>query len=320
MYVFVGFDKAREGVILVGLDDFKTEFVHSTKIKGLIAQNKIINIVLKDGKIVGTNGSLANYGVVGEKNVPVILKVGTKYNSKRGRDEAFEFILSSTDGKVVKYNKSKAIELFANKGLANGRVVIREGVEPYVSAIRGSYPSYKLKVDELKSTKEVKKIVPKKVYTKEDILNLISVVLKEKAIDYRVSLGDFYGDVCITKGDYDYEIRTEICEDGLQRISFQVFYDIEKYASASFIEEKQDYDGWYKVIDGNNPDYIRTLKSYNYGRLKVRESKAYTVLEESSLELGDKDWLSYVHFVNIKFNKPLKITKGNIAKIISNLY
>lgn len=148
MYVFVGYDKVNKGVVLVNLDNLNSAGVPSEQFKVILSKNEIVNVGVKEGKLVGLNGSLNNYGVVGEKNVPVIIKVGTK--RKRGRDEVFEYVISTTDGKVVKYGKDKAIELFKKLGVANGRLVVQKDGKAYVSAIRGSYQSYELGVKDTK--------------------------------------------------------------------------------------------------------------------------------------------------------------------------
>lgn len=321
MYVFVGYDKGNKGVVLVDINTLKSVGVSSEQFKVVLGKGEIINIGVKEGKLVGLNGSLANYGVVGENNIPVIVKVGTKHNSRRGRDEAFEYVVSSTDGKLVKYEKPKALALFKKLGVANGKLVDK-GDSSYVSAIRGSYPSYKL--DEPKVTKpkiEVKKVEatkprPKKEvksYTKEEVADMLLDAL-DRLIGVRV---DKEGKWFKYK-NYYYDVRVELESNKITYLNLQSDYDIDKYATAPFINTAYDYDGSYKVIDMRHPAYSSRLRVYQRDNIRVKQSNGYNIKEECDFTLEEKDSLVYNHFIRLEFKKPVAITKENIDKIVSN--
>lgn len=150
--------------------------------------------------------------------------------------------------------------------------------------------------------------------TYKDVLEMIKSTIKEyKTV---VKCGKRYDDDCIKYGDYLYSIDMGISDNKLNYIDLVLDYDIEKYASASFIEEVEDYDGWCKQIDSNHPDYVSCLKGYDSKKLKVRGSNLYEVEDRSYLTLEDKDWLVYVHNLRIKFKNSMPITKDNIRKLL----
>lgn len=94
--------------------------------------NEIENISIKDGKLIGTNGSLERYKV--EKNNLVVL-----YRKENG------FIFAEVNGKIYDLDEEKSMQIVNNRksingqGVSNGRIY-----NDYISAINGEYELYKL--------------------------------------------------------------------------------------------------------------------------------------------------------------------------------
>lgn len=147
-----------------------------------------------------------------------------------------------------------------------------------------------------------------------DVLKMLKSTIKEyKTV---VKCGMWYDEDCIKYGDYLYRVAMDIRDNKLNSIEFDLNYDIEKYARASFIKEVEDYDGWYKEIDTNHIAYKSCLEGYDKDRLRIRGNDLYEVRDDSCLVLEDKDWLTYVHTLRIKFKNPMPITEDNIRKLL----
>lgn len=91
------------------------------------------NIEEKDGKIVGSNGELSRYPVLvngelqGKSPLIVLLEVsGNKYR------------VANYLGEVVDIEEDMAIRYSESEGIANGKVVEKEG-KKFISSIRGEY-------------------------------------------------------------------------------------------------------------------------------------------------------------------------------------
>lgn len=147
-----------------------------------------------------------------------------------------------------------------------------------------------------------------------DVLKMLKSTIKEYKTVVKCDM--WYDEDCIKYGDYLYRIDMDIRDNKLNGIEFDLNYGIEKYARASFIKEVEDYDGWYKEIDTNHIAYKSCLEGYDKDRLRIRGNDLYEVRDDSCLVLEDKDWLTYVHTLRIKFKNPMPITEDNIRKLL----
>lgn len=157
----------------------------------------------------------------------------------------------------------------------------------------------------------------KVVLNYKDVLDMIKSTIKEHKTVVKYDM--WYSENSIKYGDYLYYIDMDILDNKLKYIEFSLSYDIEKYCRASFIEDVEDYDGWYKRIDTSHVDYKNSLEAYNSKRLKLNSSNLYDISEKSYLTLEDKDWLTYVHDIRITLKNPIEITEANIRKLFVEL-
>lgn len=98
----------------------------------------IINLKLENGKLKGYNGSIDRYGVIGKSQALVILRKAVDAN-----DNMLGYICSDCNGNMRLLSEKQVID-FANKiALANGKVITDAAGKSYISAIEGTYQTYK---------------------------------------------------------------------------------------------------------------------------------------------------------------------------------
>ena len=117
--------------------EFKEVPLHN--LKHLICKGVVIdNLGVRDGKLVGTNGSLDRYPkIVGEKLMgksPLIVlnKVG---------DIGYDVV--DWKGHVGRYRESDVVRYSEKNGIANGKIVEKDGTK-FISSIVGEYRSVEL--------------------------------------------------------------------------------------------------------------------------------------------------------------------------------
>lgn len=108
--------------------------------EGLIKNAKLVN-----GKVTGTNGSLSRYAKV-DANTGRLVDVSPLVVINKIEDVGYT--VADFNGRVVKMKNSDVVDYAKKNGIANGKVVIQDGVE-FISSISDTY--------------EVKKISPSKV-------------------------------------------------------------------------------------------------------------------------------------------------------------
>lgn len=108
--------------------------------EGLIKNAKLVN-----GKVTGTNGSLSRYAKV-DANTGRLVDASPLVIINKIEDVGYT--VSDFNGRVIKMKNSDVVEYAKKNGIANGKVVIQDGVE-FISSISDTY--------------EVKKISPSKV-------------------------------------------------------------------------------------------------------------------------------------------------------------
>lgn len=97
-------------------------------------KTKVLNVELKEGKVVGTNGSLDRYTAIdmnnkvlnGKTPVVIVKQVGCYYT------------VTDYVGELQELSNGPTVVLARKNGIANGKV-ITHGRTQYISAIKGTY-------------------------------------------------------------------------------------------------------------------------------------------------------------------------------------
>ena len=127
-----------------------TKDVSVTELEKAMASKQIVlaNAELKDGKVVTTNGALSRYTtinmnneVVGEASCVILCRIKPKN----------DFVVVNFDGNAARLTNEQAIEISSKVGIANGKIVERDG-KKIVSSIVGEYPT----IEEAPQTHEIK--------------------------------------------------------------------------------------------------------------------------------------------------------------------
>ncbi|MEM4386043.1 MAG: hypothetical protein QXD03_05815, partial [Candidatus Anstonellales archaeon] len=172
---------------------------------------QIGNLGLVDGKIVGTNGSIDRYskidiqGKLVSKNAPLVIinQIG---------DVGYTVV--DYKGNVKKVKIADVVNYAKQYGIANGKVVMREGVD-FISSINGSY--------EVISIDEVKKAVV------------------SSGVDVRIKVANLGKSNIVKQASVEAEINIETndvfnCLTNSQRLAiknYYMWYTVEKYREFS---------------------------------------------------------------------------------------
>jgi hypothetical protein len=95
-----------------------------------------MNVAAEDKELVGTNGSLSRYAVVSMKNELVSKSAPVVVLARLGNEG---FVLSDYAGNLTKIKSDEAVGYATKFGIANGKIVERDG-KKLISAINGEYP------------------------------------------------------------------------------------------------------------------------------------------------------------------------------------
>lgn len=95
-----------------------------------------MNVAAEDKELVGTNGSLSRYAVVSMKNELVSKSAPVVVLARLGNEG---FVLSDYAGNMTKIKSDEAVGYATKFGIANGKIVERDG-KKLISAINGEYP------------------------------------------------------------------------------------------------------------------------------------------------------------------------------------
>lgn len=323
MLTYIGLDKKNGKVLLVDNTTLNLNAVTKEQFVNAIQNQQVINVGLKDGKIVGTNGSLNNYGVLGEKNVPVVIKVGTKRNSKRGRDEAYEYIISDIRGKTVKYSREQSVVLFKKQGVANARVVEKEGIVPYISAIRGKFDVYSC--DEYKG-----KVDSKKNNIVQDGINIINDLdaLKGfyKCLSKRlegvknidsINLCDGYIDISTEPVSNRYSPSNKIYLNISNGLIHGVFINTKikfQDMDTGYFSRSKDYDR----VRRDSEFYTKDIISKKSRSISIQGGIETECRIDNYNETSDVFMFSRKH--ELCFKHPIPCTKDNIINIANSIY
>lgn len=134
------------------------QFVGSGKVK-------IENIQVIDNKIVGINGSIERYGVIGQTQSITIL------SAIKNGDKVEGFKVSDCNGVIKNFRVDDIIKL-DEKGIkvANGRVCERDG-KKYLSAINGEYGALDIREEAKKVNKEINEAKEARMKELVELLN-----------------------------------------------------------------------------------------------------------------------------------------------------
>lgn len=95
-----------------------------------------MNVAVEGKELVGTNGSLSRYAVVSMKNELVSKSAPVVVLARLGNEG---FVLSDYAGNMTKIKSDEAVGYATKFGIANGKIVERDG-KKLISAINGEYP------------------------------------------------------------------------------------------------------------------------------------------------------------------------------------
>lgn len=95
-----------------------------------------MNVTAEGKELVGTNGSLSRYAVVSMKNELVSKSAPVVVLARLGNEG---FVLSDYAGNMTKIKSDEAVGYATKFGIANGKIVERDG-KKLISAINGEYP------------------------------------------------------------------------------------------------------------------------------------------------------------------------------------
>lgn len=95
-----------------------------------------MNVAAEGKELVGTNGSLSRYAVVSLKNELVSKSAPVVVLARLGNEG---FVLSDYAGNMTKIKSDEAVGYATKFGIANGKIVERDG-KKLISAINGEYP------------------------------------------------------------------------------------------------------------------------------------------------------------------------------------
>lgn len=123
--------------------------VSKEQLTGILRQsgNAVVNLGIANGLIVGTNGSVDRYTAIDVNTRKMVNDVKSKMVILssvivNGNNVGYEVV--DCFGNMTAMRKADAVEYCQNYGIANGKVVERDGI-PYISAISGNYEEIEVK-------------------------------------------------------------------------------------------------------------------------------------------------------------------------------
>lgn len=123
--------------------------VEEKLVKLALEQKRLVieNLVLENGELVGSNGSLDRYPRVSKAGFLVSKKSPLIVLTQIG-DVGYRVV--NFNGVVKKEPTAKVVEYAKEHGIANGKVVARDNIE-FISSIIGTYPEEKVRVNKSKN-------------------------------------------------------------------------------------------------------------------------------------------------------------------------
>ena len=232
-----------------------------------------MNVAAEDKELVGTNGSLSRYAVVSMKNELVSKSAPVVVLARLGNEG---FVLSDYAGNMTKIKSDEAVGYATKFGIANGKIVERDG-KKLISAISGEYP--------LIEKKKVETAAKAKFIAVNDDDSVATLVQKVK--DYIAhpdekligKLGDEKSDLLFTKLIVDLGIPAAANEPAkalplLKEFSTKYFEPLKMICSKDkIIYHSKGLKELYKDLKGGATDLLdRAIRELAEERVDIRET------------------------------------------------
>lgn len=232
-----------------------------------------MNVAAEGKELVGTNGSLSRYAVVSMKNELVSKSAPVVVLARLGNEG---FVLSDYAGNMTKIKSDEAVGYATKFGIANGKIVERDG-KKLISAINGEYP--------LIEKKKVETAAKAKFIAVNDDDSVATLVQKVK--DYIAhpdekligKLGDEKSDLLFTKLIVDLGIPAAANEPAkalplLKEFSTKYFEPLKMICSKDkIIYHSKGLKELYKDLKGGATDLLdRAIRELAEERVDIRET------------------------------------------------
>lgn len=232
-----------------------------------------MNVAAEGKELVGTNGSLSRYAVVSMKNELVSKSAPVVVLARLGNEG---FVLSDYAGNMTKIKSDEAVGYATKFGIANGKIVERDG-KKLISAISGEYP--------LIEKKKVETAAKAKFIAVNDDDSVATLVQKVK--DYIAhpdekligKLGDEKSDKLFTKLIVDLGIPAAANEPAkalplLKEFSTKYFEPLKMICSKDkIIYHSKGLKELYKDLKGGATDLLdRAIRELAEERVDIRET------------------------------------------------
>lgn len=232
-----------------------------------------MNVAVEGKELVGTNGSLSRYTVVSMKNELVSKSAPVVVLARLGNEG---FVLSDYAGNMTKIKSDEAVGYATKFGIANGKIVERDG-KKLISAINGEYP--------LIEKKKVETAAKAKFIAVNDDDSVATLVRKvndyiahpdEKLIG---KLGDEKSDLLFAKLIVDLGIPAAANEPAkalplLKEFSTKYFEPLKMICSKDkIIYHSKGLKELYKDLKGGATDLLdRAIRELAEERVDIRET------------------------------------------------
>ena len=232
-----------------------------------------MNVTAEGKELVGTNGSLSRYAVVSMKNELVSKSAPVVVLARLGNEG---FVLSDYAGNMTKIKSDEAVGYATKFGIANGKIVERDG-KKLISAINGEYPLIeKKKVETAAKAKFIAVNDDDSVATLIQKVNDYIAHPDEKLIG---KLGDEKSDLLFAKLIVDLGIPAAANEPAkalplLKEFSTKYFEPLKMICSKDkIIYHSKGLKELYKDLKGGATDLLdRAIRELAEERVDIRET------------------------------------------------
>lgn len=232
-----------------------------------------MNVAAEGKELVGTNGSLSRYAVASMKNELVSKSAPVVVLARLGNEG---FVLSDYAGNMTKIKSDEAVGYATKFGIANGKIVERDG-KKLISAINGEYPLIeKKKVETAAKAKFIAVNDDDSVATLVQKVNDYIAHPDEKLIG---KLGDEKSDLLFAKLIVDLGILAAANEPAkalplLKEFSTKYFEPLKMICSKDkIIYHSKGLKELYKDLKGGATDLLdRAIRELAEERVDIRET------------------------------------------------
>jgi hypothetical protein len=232
-----------------------------------------MNVAAEGKEVVGTNGSLSRYAVVSMKNELMSKSAPVVVLARLGNEG---FVLSDYAGNMTKIKSDEAVGYATKFGIANGKIVERDG-KKLISAISGEYPLIeKKKVETAAKAKFIAVNDDDSVATLVQKVNDYIAHPDEKLIG---KLGDEKSDLLFAKLIVDLGIPAAANEPAkalplLKEFSTKYFEPLKMICSKDkIIYHSKGLKELYKDLKGGATDLLdRAIRELAEERVDIRET------------------------------------------------